>query len=167
MLGVESGGGRCSSVNETNMLFFARKKVTAKNKRGSMPTPARTKRMRPVAYSAIEFNGEGTTRFFYDARPTDDLEVLLATRRAREIKNAFMRVNVGRKMVARMDAGVRVNRALARGLGVKALSSPATEAYPLTRAPRRAKLVVFGEPLEDESARGLVLTAIVLARADA
>ena len=120
--------------------------------------------MRLVRAAAIEFNGQGTTRFFYKTRPVDDLELLLANKRARDIRLTFLRFNVSREMAAKMDTGVRVNRMLAGALGVSVKSS-SHDADPqacLRRVPHDAQLVVFGEEIDDEVKRGLVLTAIVV-----
>jgi hypothetical protein len=127
-----------------------------------MPKP---KQMHPVR-SAVEFRGEGATRFFYGTRPTDDLGLLLANKRSRDVRRVYMQYNVHLEMSRKMDTGVRVNRMLASALGVDAVSS-SEAAHPrmhLKHAPTDATLVVFGKELDstEEEARGLVLFAIVV-----
>lgn len=127
-----------------------------------MPKP---KRMHPVL-SAVEFRGEGATRFFYNTRPTDDLGLLLANKRSRDVRHSYMQHKVHVEMSHVMDTGVRVNRMLAGALGVDAgsASNAADPRMHLKCAPRDATLVVFGEELDssEEEARGLVLSAIVV-----
>ena len=125
----------------------------------------KSKRMHPVL-SSVEFRGEGTTRFFYNTRPTDYLELLLANKRSRGVRHSYMQYKVHVEMSHMMDTGVRVNRMLAGALGVDA-GSASTAADPrmhLKCAPTDATLVVFGEELDssEEEARGLVLSAIVV-----
>ena len=123
------------------------------------------KRMRPVR-SAVEFRGEGTTRFFYKTKPTDDIGLLLANKCSRDVRRAYMQYNVHVEMSCKMDTGIRVNRMLAGALGVDAGSSSkaADPRIHLKRAPTDAALVVFGQELDslEEEARGLVLSAIVV-----
>lgn len=116
--------------------------------------------------SAVEFRGEGATRFFYNTRPTDDLGLLLANKRSRDVRHSYMQHKVHVEMSHVMDTGIRVNRMLAGALGVDAgsASNAADPRMHLKRAPPDATLVVFGEELDssEEEARGLVLSAIVV-----
>ena len=125
------------------------------------------KRMRPVARMPIEFNGEGTTRFYYrrlrDA--DDDLERLLANKRAREINSAFMQYNVNQEMSQCMDTGVRVNRALAGMYGINASAASSSSDPPkLKKVPADAQLLVIGEAMSESTVteRDMVLVGIVV-----
>ena len=122
--------------------------------------------MRPVARMPIEFNGEGSVRFYYrrlrDA--DDDLERLLANKRARDINCAFMQYNVNQDMSQRMDTGVRVNRALAGMYGINASASSSSDPPKLKKVPSDAQLLVIGEALSEATVtkRDVVLVGIVV-----
>ena len=125
------------------------------------------KRMRPVARMPIEFNGKGTTRFYYRRlRDADDLERLLANKRARGINHAFMQYNVNQQMSQRMDTGVRVNRALAGMYGIDASTASSSSSDPpkLNKVPSDAQLVVIGEAMSESTMteRDIVLVGIVV-----
>ena len=63
-------------------------------------------------------------RFYYAYCSDDSLVMLLLSKRSRDAHNKLMRARVHQYTAKRMDAGVRVNKALASAMGVQVNGVP-------------------------------------------